>query len=187
MTPIKVRPIEPPPPPPPERFWDTRRVGRLAITCGLAWWGWDLYHHWPQSNESITHNLILPIHETGHLVFMAFGEMLHAAGGSIFQILFPLIFVVYFFRKGDKHAATIPLWFAGVAAVDLVSYIKDAPYGELELIGGEHDWAFLLGETRWMHAASQIGDAVLHFGGFLMVAAFVLGIYWTFLAKPPET
>ncbi len=116
---------------------------------------------------------------------MAFGQYMHAAGGSLFQILFPLIFAVYFFVKKDRHAATIPLWFAGVSAVDIVSYIKDAPYGEMELIGGEHDWSYLLGETRWMHAANQIGDAVLHFGGICMVAAFVLGILW--LPKPDQT
>lgn len=178
---IKVRPIEPapePPPPPTTLPWNATRVARLAFTLALGLWGRELYRHWPEANNSITHAIILPIHESGHMIFMAFGEMLHAAGGSIFQILFPLIFAGYFFRRGDRWAATIPLWFAGVSAVDIVGYIKDAPIGEMELIGGEHDWSYILGETRWMHASARIGDAVLHFGGTLMVAALVLGIWW---------
>lgn len=184
--PIRVKPIEPPSSPPPPKQWPPAKIARLVLTCLLAWWGWYLYHHWQTSNESVTHAIILPIHETGHIIFMAFGDYLHAAGGSIFQILFPGIFVVYFYIKKDKHAATIPLWFMGVSAVDLVSYIKDAPYGEVELIGGEHDWSYLLGETRWMHAANKIGDGVLHFGGLCVVAAFILGILWLPKTEAPE-
>jgi len=177
--PIKVRPIEPPPPPPPPPTWSAKRIARIVGTLLLAWWGRALYHDWPNANSSFLHNIILPIHETGHIVFMAFGEYLHAAGGSLFQILFPAIFTGYFLWKRQKYAATVPLWFAGVSAVDIVVYIKDAPYGEMELIGGEHDWSYLLGETRWMHAADRIGDAVLHFGGICMVVAVCLGLYWS--------
>ena len=176
---IKVRPIEPPPPPPPPKSWSPKRIARAAFTLLLAWWGWVRYHDWPNANDSILHAIILPIHETGHLVFMAFGQYLYAAGGSLFQLIFPGIFVGYFLWKKQRYSATVPLWFVGVSAVDLVSYIKDAPYGEIELIGGEHDWSYLLGETRWMHAAGKIGDAVLHFGGLCMMIAVVLGIWWS--------
>jgi hypothetical protein len=174
--PIVVKPIVPPPPPPPPKKWSTTRLTRIAGTLFLAWWGWANYK---DPGESILHNIILPIHETGHIVFMAFGQYLYAAGGSLFQILFPGIFAGYFLWKGEKYAATIPLWFMGISAMDLVPYIKDAPYGEIELIGGEHDWSYLLGETRWMHASRQIGDGVLHFGGLCVVAAVLLGLYWS--------
>lgn len=177
--PITVRPIEPPPPPPPPKEWTPKRIGRLAFTLLLAWWGWVRYHDWPNANDSIFHAIILPIHETGHIVFMAFGQYLYAAGGSLFQLIFPGIFAGYFLWKKQRYSATVPLWFVGVSAVDLVGYIKDAPLGQMELIGGEHDWSYLLGETRWMHAAGKIGDAVLHFGGLCMVVAVVLGIYWS--------
>ena len=177
--PITVRPIAPPPPPPPPKSWTPTRIARLVFTLLLAWLGWVRYHDWPNANDSILHAIILPIHETGHLVFMAFGQYLYAAGGSLFQLIFPGIFVGYFLWKKQRYNATVPLWFVGVSAVDLVSYIKDAPFGEIELIGGEHDWSYLLGETRWMHAAGRIGDAVLHFGGLCMVLAVVLGIYWS--------
>ena len=39
----------------------------------------------------------LPIHETGHLLFRPFGEFMMIAGGSLFQVLFPAVFVGYSF------------------------------------------------------------------------------------------
>jgi hypothetical protein len=184
---VVPKPAQPPEPAPAKLVWDGKTCARVACSLLLAWWGWVRYHDWPNANDSILHNLILPIHETGHIVFMAFGQYIYAAGGSIFQILFPAIFVVYFLRKGDRWAATVPLWFVGISAIDLVSYIKDAPYGEIELIGGEHDWSYLLGETRWMHAARQIGDGVLHFGGLCVLAALILGILWLPKSEPEST
>ena len=38
----------------------------------------------------------LPIHETGHLIFRPFGEFIGVAGGSLFQVIFPAVFVGYF-------------------------------------------------------------------------------------------
>lgn len=172
---VAAKPATAPDPAPAKLVWDGKTYARLLLTLLLAWWG---YANYKDPGNSVLHNIILPIHETGHIVFMAFGQYLYAAGGSIFQILFPAIFVDYFLRKGDRYSATVPLWFVGISAMDLVPYIKDAPYGEIELIGGEHDWSYLLGETRWMHAARQIGDGVLHFGGLCVVAALILGILW---------
>ena len=178
------KPPSAPEPVPAKLVWDTRTYARLLLTLLLAWWG---YANYKDPGTSVLHNIILPIHETGHIVFMPFGQYLYAAGGSIFQILFPLIFVVYFLRKGDRYSATVPLWFVGISAMDLVPYIKDAPYGEIELIGGEHDWSYLLGETRWMHAAAKIGDGVLHFGGLCVLAALILGLLWLPKSEPEST
>ncbi len=185
---IKVRPIAPapePPPAPPTLPWNATRIARLALTLALAWWGRELYQQYRFANESVAHLIILPIHETGHMVFMAFGDLLHAAGGTIFHILFPVIFPGYFLKRGQRFAATVPLWFVGVSAIDVVTYIKDAPFGEMELIGGEHDWSFVLSELAQVHNAERIGNAVLHFGGLCLVAAFVLGLYWH--ARPDPT
>ena len=154
---------------------DAGRWARLALTLGLAWWGYAILR---DPSETIVHNIILPIHETGHIVFMPFGELIYAAGGSIFQLLFPAIFVGYFIYHGDKHAATIPLWFTGVSAADLSIYIKDAHAGDLELIGGEHDWSYILSELTLVHRDQEIGQAVYLFGAVCVVLALLLGILW---------
>jgi len=181
---IAPKPATPPKPIPPKVVWDGVTWARVACSVLLAWWG---YANYKDPGTSVLHNIILPIHETGHIVFMAFGQYLYAAGGSLFQIIFPGIFVGYFLYKKDRWAATVQLWFVGISAMDLVPYIKDAPYGEIELIGGEHDWSYLLGETRWMHAANKIGDGVLHFGGLCVIAALILGILWLPKTEPTPT
>ena len=38
----------------------------------------------------------LAVHETGHLLFRLFGEFLMIAGGSLFQVIMPAVFVGYF-------------------------------------------------------------------------------------------
>lgn len=165
----------------PESVSAAARWARLALTVGLTLWGWAIIK---DPTETLVHILTLPIHETGHLVFTPFGEFMHFLGGSLFQLLFPAIFVGYFLYHKDKHAATIPLWFVGVSAADLHPYIKDAPFGELELIGGEHDWAYLLGEMGLTHRAAEIADRVLAFGALCVFAALILGILWLPKAEP---
>lgn len=181
---VVSKPVKEADPVPAQKVWGAQTYTRLVLSLLLAWWGYAIYQ---DPGESVLHNIILPIHESGHIIFMFFGEVMQAFGGSFFQVIFPLIFAAYFYRQGDKHAATIPLWFAGVAAVDIVPYIKDAPYGEIELIGGEHDWSFILGEFAWTRHAEAIGNWTLHFGGSLMLAALVLGIYWLPKSEPAPT
>ena len=74
--------------------------------------------------------------------------MLAALGGTLFQLIVPLAFVVYFWRRGDRHAASVPLWWVGQNCWNIARYVADAQAMELPLVGGgEHDWNFLL--TVW--------------------------------------
>ncbi len=45
---------------------------------------------------SFLDNVDLPIHEFGHILFRILGEFMGIAGGSLFQVIFPLVFVGYF-------------------------------------------------------------------------------------------
>ena len=51
----------------------------------------------------------------------------------------------FFFRGGDWIAAGVCLAWAAASAVEVSLYVADAPTQKLELIGDEHDWAFILG------------------------------------------
>ncbi len=39
-------------------------------------------------------------HEAGHLIFSPFGEFLMIAGGSLFKVIMPALFVGYFWYQG---------------------------------------------------------------------------------------
>ena len=58
----------------------------------------------------------LPIHETGHLIFRIFGEFRMIAGGSLFQVIFPAVFVGYFVWHFKYYSAGIVLFWVGKAS-----------------------------------------------------------------------
>ena len=65
-----------------------------AITLGFfALWGISFILtgiDWKAINGSFMHNINLPFHEFGHVLFAPFGRFMQILGGSLFQILMPL-------------------------------------------------------------------------------------------------
>jgi hypothetical protein len=110
------------------------QTGRRALTVALfAYGAYDLSH---PGRGSLLDAVDLPIHETGHLVFMAFGDFIHVAGGSLFQLIMPALFVAYFWRRGDRHAASVMLWWVAQNCGNIAVYAADARARELPLVGG---------------------------------------------------
>jgi hypothetical protein len=68
-------------------------------------------------------------------------------------------------------ATGLCLAWAGASAADVAVYVADAPYEALPLVGGHHDWAFILGRLGALDAALAIaawirgGGALLLLGG----------------------
>ena len=130
-------------------FW-----GRVAVLALMVLWGWKLagydYRDGAIAN-SFMHNILLPIHEAGHIIFMPFGEFMTTLGGSLFQILLPLIVGgTLLVQNRDPVGGALGLWWAGISIIDLAPYIYDAAAPELMLItgttgaDGPHDWIYLL-------------------------------------------
>jgi hypothetical protein len=131
-------------------------------------------------------SLDLAIHETGHLVFAFDGETLAVLGGTLFQLIVPVAFVVALWRAGDRHGATVPLWWVGQNCWNISVYIRDARAQELPLVGGgEHDWAMLLGQWDMLSRDGALADAVHLFGVVLYLVAIVGG--WYLLAQQHGT
>ena len=126
--------------------------------------------------------LDLAIHETGHLLFGFAGETLMLLGGTLFQLLVPAAFVVALWRNGDRHGATVPLWWMGQNCWNVSVYVRDARAQELPLVGGgEHDWAILLANWDWLNRDQALADAVHLVGVVLYVVAIIGG--WIFLRE----
>jgi hypothetical protein len=155
------------------------RAGRMALTVALAVYGLAML----RSPETFTliDNINLPIHETGHLVFAPFSEQITALGGTLFQLIVPIAFAISFWLRGDRHAASVMLWWVGQNGLYIGSYMADAVVQELPLVGGgEHDWGFLFGEWNVLAYSERIGHDTRIAGGVVMLAATVLGV-WTAL------
>lgn len=115
----------------------------------------------------------LPIHETGHLVFAPFGEFLQFLGGSIFQLVIPIAFVLYFWRRRDGFAASVVLFWVAQNFWNIARYVGDARTRALPLVGGgEHDWAYLLGTLGWLRH-DQTLSASLRAIGFIVFAVSI--------------
>jgi hypothetical protein len=152
------------------------RRWRVVLTLVLAIYGYLCLrspgdYRWLDS-------LDLAIHETGHLVFAFDGETLAVLGGTLFQLIVPAAFVVALWRAGDRHGATVPLWWMGQNCWNISVYIRDARAQELPLAGGgEHDWAMLLGEGGWLSRDGALADTVHLVGVVLYLAAIAGGWY----------
>jgi hypothetical protein len=150
------------------------RRGRLALTAVLAAYG--VYYLLVPGHFGLIDNVDLAIHETGHLVFGPFGEFLGYLGGTLLQLLFPLVFAVYFFRRGDRHAATVAEWWVAQNCWNISVYVQDARAQELPLVGGgEHDWTYLLGELGLLQHDQTVGQLVRVAGLLIFAYAMMRG------------
>ena len=117
----------------------------------------------------------LMIHEPGHLIFMPFGSLTCTAGGTITQLLIPLILVIYFLNKNLYSGSLVAFWL-GQSFINVSVYAKDAVDMKLPLIGGEHDWNFMLTKLNLLSYANFI-SSLFYFTGFLIIlVAAILGL-----------
>jgi hypothetical protein len=117
-------------------------------------------------------NLVnLGFHELGHLVTYPFPDLITAAMGSITQVLVPTGLAAYFWwLRRDVVGAGVCLGWAGTSAVEWARYVADAPYERLALIGGDHDWAFILFELDQLDRAAAYATAIRVVGALLVLA-----------------
>ena len=118
----------------------------------------------------------LGIHELGHMLAIPFGRFIHTLAGSVVQIAVPAGLAAYFwFGRRDAIGAGFCTAWAGTSAYDVAVYVADAPFQNLPLIGGYHDWAYLLGpgELDALAAAGTIATAI-RVGGAIAIGAGIL-------------
>ncbi len=165
-------------------------LGRVIVLVGIAVWGFKLIFSSIASNnagESLLHLVNLPFHETGHLVFRPFGRFLTSLGGTLGQLILPLVcFSALLFKTRDAFGAAICLWWFGENFLDIAPYINDARAGVLPLVGGNfgqtspygfHDWEYLLTETGLLRYDHFLAKASHLFGALLMALAVVWAGY----------
>lgn len=127
----------------------------------------------------------LPIHETGHLIFRILGEFMSIAGGSIFQILVPAIFVAYFWWHQKFYSASIVLFWVGQSILNVFVYAADAVVMQLVLTSGLtgsegsfHDWNYLLDYFGLLNSTKVVAGAIRAVGTLTIITAGVFSIYY---------
>lgn len=138
-------------------------------------------------------NADLPIHEFGHLIFRPFGEFLMVAGGSLFQVIFPSVFVGYFVWQRSYYSAAMVLFWVGQSILNVWVYVSDAVVMQLVLTsgftgseGGFHDWNYLLNTTGLLGATKTIAGIVRLAGTAVIIAAGIFSFYYSLFSIDPE-
>ncbi len=145
--------------------------GGFFITAGVSW---------EKIGGSFLHAVNLPFHEFCNILFMPFGRFMMFLGGSLFQILLPLILLcVFVFKQRDTFAGSIMLWWCGQNFIDVSPYIADAEYRALPLVGGggeeSHDWGNLLTMMNALEHTHAIANASFTIGSAIIVTAVIWG------------
>lgn len=197
----RFRPLPAPPPPRlpaglewlRERMFEVPPCGRPAVALrGLGWalmavWAWRLLAlPWsgPELMDSFLHWIHIPFHEAGHLVFSPFGAFLHILGGTLGQLLVPLVVIAAFLRQRDPMGAALGCWWLGASLVDCAPYIADARARVLPLLSGEtgredwegHDWYQLLSRTGHLKDDLLLARCFWLAGALLLLAALAWGV-----------
>ncbi len=125
------------------------------------------------SEWSFLDGIDLIFHEAGHTILFFTGDLIQAMGGSIVQILIPLIVAVYFFLKSQFASSSIILMWVGQSFLNVSVYVKDSIDMSLPLLGGDgvgHDWNFIL---------TKLG--VLEYTNIAFLVFFTIGVIFILL------
>jgi hypothetical protein len=153
------------------------KIPKLIFACiaGLyfLWCAWNPYE-WHLIDGA---NLL--IHEAGHLFFRPLGEFMMIAGGSLFQVIMPAIFVGYFLRQKNYYSAAMVLFWVGESILNVSVYAGDSLALQLPLIGGEdslHDWNYMLEHLGMLKSTPKIAGFIRLIGTVVIVFAFVWAV-----------
>lgn len=145
-------------------------------------------------NGSFLDIVDLPIHETGHLLFGILGEFMMVAGGSLFQVIVPAIFVGYFIWHEKYYSAAFVLFWVGQSILNVFVYANDSVVMQLVLLGGNtgsegafHDWNYLLTETGLLGSTPKVAGLIRILGTFVIIASSVLSIKFSFDSGEAKT
>jgi hypothetical protein len=156
-------------------------------------WGIDFVMMDFQTNEigrTWFHNVDLVFHEAGHVLFIPFGRTMTILGGSLLQVLLPLMLVAAFLGYNkDGFAASMCLWWAGQSMMDVAPYIADARALILPLLGGgngadrpgSHDWENLLKLWGVLDLDIAIARWVDAIGSGILLLALAWGAYMLYV------
>ncbi|NEX23623.1 zinc ribbon domain-containing protein [Thiorhodococcus mannitoliphagus] len=162
---------------------------RAILWIILVVWGLLLIFSSVDSNaagESFLHLINLPFHEAGHVLFRPFGEFITSLGGTLGQLLMPVICLgTLLIKTRDPFGASVCLWWFGENFLDIAPYIADARAGVLPLVGGNtgqsspygfHDWEYLLTETGLLRWDTTLGTLSHLLGALIMILAAIWGL-----------
>jgi len=152
---------------------DWKPVSKTALIVGVGAAALFFLHAATEkSGFLVLDHVNLPIHEAGHPIFGLLGRTIGIWGGTIMELLVPLLFTVYFTVRGETPGTAFCAFWFGENFVYISAYIADARAMVLPLVGGgEHDWNTILSGMGLLQRNTMIGDIVRILGWAIMIGA----------------
>lgn len=121
----------------------------------------------------------LAFHEAGHVFFGIFGATLGLYGGTLGQLVFPVVVTVSFWRKGASVSAAFALLWLFQNFLNIARYVADARAQQIPLVGGDHDWFNILSRWNALSADTALARLLSALAWLGMLVTFVwIGIVW---------
>lgn len=124
-------------------------------------------------------NINLIFHEAGHFFFGFLGMTIRILGGTLMQILTPVLFIFYFYNKKDNFSGSVLLFWLSQNIFNVSVYLGDALKMELPLLGGDssiHDWNYLLSKFNLLIYTEKISEIVYFIGFIVLIFAISYSI-----------
>jgi len=135
-----------------------------------------------RGNYGLMDNIDLVIHEAGHVFFSLFGKFIYTLGGTLMQVIIPLIIAVFFFRNSYRTGVQFALLWLGQNIINISVYVADARSQKLPLLGGNkvyHDWNYMLNSIGLLNFDQIIG--YIFFG--IAIAVFFISVFMPLIIR----
>lgn len=149
-------------------------IGQIILLLVLLKWSYSLFFPTDVYPWIFLDNANLLIHEGGHIIFHPLGDFMQVLGGSLTQVIVPLLFVLHFLTQMRWTAAAFSIFWLGDSMVNVSYYIGDARLTVLPLLNGDastHDWNWILSRLHLLQYDTVIGNSI-----------FVIGVVWIVLS-----
>lgn len=134
---------------------------------------------------SLISGMILGTHELGHVVFSPFSEWWAVAGGSILQIVVPVVVAIILARQKEPIGVAIAGCWLAISLANMAVYVADASKGDLNLVsigGGDdvtHDWTYLLDHANLIRSDQLIAARIRGVAWVTLGLSFVCGFWYS--------
>jgi hypothetical protein len=155
-----------------DKAWDILTKPKLVgFYCGVALF-FLLVSRSPAGFVFLIDHANLLFHEAGHVFIGFLSNRLETYGGTIGQLVFPVVVAISFWQKGQPLSfAAAGLWFFE-NWLNIARYMADARAQALPLVGGgEHDWHNIFSRWHLLAYDTRIARMVEVAGWLGMLAA----------------
>jgi hypothetical protein len=157
-----------------EKLGPWKPVSRITGIAWLSFYALFLLYAVTSSTGFLVLDYVnLIIHEGGHFFFSWFGDTIRILGGTLGELLVPLLCAAYFFFHRETTGFTFSIFWFFENFPYIGTYMADARTAALPLVGsGDSDWETLF--TQWgLLAQDQKIGATIRILGYLGMLATI--------------